>query len=103
MNDINQVSREKLVTDLRVVVTDAEELIKLTAGQAGDKLGEVRSRLGRGLDDLKVQLGEAEAALREKGKKAAQATDAYVHEHPWQSVGVAAGVSFLLGLLIGRR
>jgi ElaB/YqjD/DUF883 family membrane-anchored ribosome-binding protein len=103
MNDTNVVSREKLISDLKVVVGDAEELLRLTAGQAGDKLGEVRNRLSGRLDELKDRLGDAEAALLEKGKKVASATDGYVHEHPWQSVGVAAGVAFLLGLLVGRR
>jgi len=26
-----------------------------------------------------------------------------VHENPWQAIGIAAGVSFLIGYLIGRR
>ena len=27
----------------------------------------------------------------------------YVRDNPWQSIGIAAGVGLLLGLLIGRR
>ncbi|MBP7641556.1 MAG: DUF883 domain-containing protein, partial [Thauera sp.] len=45
----------------------------------------------------------AEAAIVDSGKKAVRVTDDYVHENPWQSVGVAAGVAFLLGLLASRR
>lgn len=96
-------SSDKLVSDLKVVVSDAEELLKLTAGQAGDKLGDVRVRLGERLAIAKERLHDAEAALVDRTKKAAHATDDYVHAHPWQSVGVAAGVAFLLGLLAGRR
>jgi ElaB/YqjD/DUF883 family membrane-anchored ribosome-binding protein len=39
----------------------------------------------------------------EKGKKAVRATDDYVHEHPWQAIGIAAGVGVLVGLLINRK
>lgn len=103
MSETTHPSRDKLVNDLKVVVADAEELLKLTAGQAGEKLSDVRTRLGDRLAVAKERLADAEAAFIDRGKKAARATDDYVHDHPWQSVGVAAGVAFLLGLLAGRR
>jgi ElaB/YqjD/DUF883 family membrane-anchored ribosome-binding protein len=34
---------------------------------------------------------------------AARATDEYVHDNPWQAIGVAAAVGFLLGLVVARR
>ncbi|MEN9492860.1 MAG: hypothetical protein RJA63_3309 [Pseudomonadota bacterium] len=95
--------KDKLVSDLQTVVSDTEELLKLTAGQTGDKLSELRDRMNGRLAQAKARLAEADAALRESSRKAADATDEYVHQHPWQSVGVAAGVAFLLGLLAGRR
>ncbi len=103
MTDTATPSKDKLVSDLKVVVADAEELLKLTAGQAGEKLTDVRSRLGRRLEAAKERIASAETAIRERTKQAAHATDDYVHDHPWQAVGVAAGLAFLLGLLAGRR
>ncbi|THF59420.1 DUF883 family protein [Pseudothauera rhizosphaerae] len=99
----NHASREKLVADLKSVVADADELLKLTAGQAGEKLTDVRARLADRLAVAKERIEDAEAAVRERTRQVAHATDDYVHSHPWQSVGVAAGVAFLLGLLAGRR
>jgi len=103
MSATELVTKEKIVEDLRVVVADAEELLKLTAGQAGDKVAAVRDRVGKSLSDAKTRLGELESQAIEKGKAAARATDRYVHENPWKSIGVAAGVGFVLGLLISRR
>lgn len=103
MSETTHPSKDKLVSDLKVVVADAEELLKLTAGQAGEKLTDVRGRLGDRLAVAKERIADAEAALVDRSRKAARATDDYVHDHPWQSVGVAAGVAFLLGLLAGRR
>jgi len=41
--------------------------------------------------------------MREQSQAAIQCTEDYVQSHPWQSVGIAAGVGFLLGLLSSRR
>ena len=50
-----------------------------------------------------IDLDAAEAALIEKTRAAARAADDYVHESPWQAVGIGVGVGFLLGLLLNRR
>ncbi len=93
----------KLVTDLREVASDAEELLNLTASQAGERIADVRARLGESLADLRGQLRDLEADMVERGKQVARVTDDYVHDNPWKSVGIGAGVAFLLGLLVGRR
>ncbi|MGL4406875.1 MAG: DUF883 family protein [Zoogloea sp.] len=102
MSDLN-TANEKLVSDFKAVVADTEELLRLTADQTGDKAVEVRARLREKLAGAKVKLQELEAAVVEKTKAAARATDEYVHENPWKAVGVAAGAGFLLGLLLNRR
>jgi len=99
----NDVSKQKLVADLKVVVADAEELLRATASQAGEKVSAARERIQASLGTAKVKLAEAEVALREKTKHAAKATDEYVHENPWQAGGIAAAAGLLLGILISRR
>lgn len=97
------VTKEKLVADFKVVVADAEELLKATAGQAGDKVAELRSKAQANLAVAKASLADAQAAVVEKAKVAGRAADEYVHDNPWRSVGIAAGVGLVIGLLIGRR
>lgn len=96
-------SKDKLVTDLKVVVTDAEELLAATASLTGEKVAAMRSRMQENLRTARLKLAEAEQAVVVKTKEVAKATDNYVHEHPWKSIGVAAGMGLLVGLLIGRR
>ncbi|MEW5888763.1 MAG: DUF883 family protein [Pseudomonadota bacterium] len=103
MNDINHVTKDKLVADFKAVVADAEELLRLTANQAGDKIGDLRAKLQDHLVAAKAKLAETEAAVVEKTKAAARATDDYVHDNPWKAVGIAAGIGLVIGLLIGRR
>ncbi|MGH8832023.1 MAG: DUF883 family protein [Polaromonas sp.] len=96
-------SQEKLVTDIKAVILDAEEMLSATADQAGEKVADLRVRIQARLRDAKARLVEAEAVLVAKTKAAAKATDAYVHESPWTAIGIAAGVGLLVGLVIGRR
>jgi ElaB/YqjD/DUF883 family membrane-anchored ribosome-binding protein len=103
LTDTNNVSKEKLVADLKVVVSDAEELLRATASAAGEKAGELREKMQDRLRDAKLRLADAEAALIDKTKAAARATDDFVHDHPWKAVGIAAGAGLLVGMLIGRR
>lgn len=98
-----EVGKEKLMQDLRVVVADAEELLRATAGQAGEKITSARERIQESLASAKVRLIAAEEAVVAKTKQAAKATDEYVHENPWKSVGIAAGVGLIVGMLISRN
>jgi len=88
---------------MKVVVSDAEEILRATAGVAGEKMADLRERIGERLRDAKLRIADAEAALVDKTKAAARATDDYVNENPWHAVGIAAGIGLLIGIIIGRR
>jgi len=98
-----EATNEQLVADFKVVVADAEALLKATANQGGEKLAEVRAKAEESIRIVKTRMAEVESALLVKTKAAAKATDVYVHENPWKAVGVGAGFGLLVGLLIGRR
>ena len=99
----NLTSQEKLVTDIRAVIADAEEILLATADQTGEKIASLRTRIKERVLDARIRLDAAEEVLVEKTRAAARATDNYVHENPWQAVGIGAGIGFLLGLVLGRR
>ena len=101
--EMTTANKDRLVSDLKVVISDTEELLRATAGAAGEKAGELRERIAIRLRDAKERLADLEAALVDKTKAAARATDDFVHEEPWKAVGVAAALGLALGVLIGRR
>jgi ElaB/YqjD/DUF883 family membrane-anchored ribosome-binding protein len=97
------VSKEKLVQDLRLVIADAEELLKATAATAGEKVSAARERIQDRIHSAKIKLAEAEEALMLRTREAARATDVFVRDNPWYAVGIAAGAGLIIGMLIGRR
>jgi ElaB/YqjD/DUF883 family membrane-anchored ribosome-binding protein len=99
----HEISTARLIDDFKVVVTDAEALLIATAGQGGEKLAEIRTRVQGSLREAQARLADAQAELLAKTRAAAKATDAYVHDNPWQVIGLASGLGLLVGWLMGRR
>ncbi|MBI2779868.1 MAG: DUF883 family protein [Gammaproteobacteria bacterium] len=103
MTTETQVARDRLIEDFKAVIHDAEELLKATSDQTGDKIGAVRARAEASLREARRKLGEMESNIVGRTKAAAKATDQLVHENPWQSVALATAVGFLLGMLTSRH
>jgi ElaB/YqjD/DUF883 family membrane-anchored ribosome-binding protein len=101
--EIQVVTREKFVTDLRTVLADTEQLLKSAVGESGEKLAALQPRIEENLRNAKARLEEFEQVTTERARAAAEATDAYAHEHPWKVAGFTALIGVAVGLLIGRR
>jgi ElaB/YqjD/DUF883 family membrane-anchored ribosome-binding protein len=94
-----EVTMGKLVQDFKVVIHDAESLLKASAGELGDKAKEARARLAASLDSAKVNFHKVE----ERAFAGAKATDKIIREHPYQSIGIAFGIGLLIGVLVVRK
>ena len=103
MSEASAAQKDRLMSDLKLVISDAEELLRMTADQAGEAASEVRKRVQERLADAKEDLKQLQDIAISKAKAAGDATDQYVHENPWKSIGIAAGVGLVIGLLISRR
>jgi ElaB/YqjD/DUF883 family membrane-anchored ribosome-binding protein len=101
--EVEQVTMGALMADLRAVVADAEELLKATADQTGERVVAARGKAEESLKAAKARLDEQEAALMVKTKAVAKATEDYVRDNPWKSVGIAAAAGLVLGILAKRR
>jgi ElaB/YqjD/DUF883 family membrane-anchored ribosome-binding protein len=87
-----EVATDKLMEELRDVVAAAEELLKATAGEHGERIEEVRARAE---ESLRV--------ARERLETIGGELDGQVREHPWAAVGIAAGIGLVLGILLARK
>jgi len=103
MTEMTTAHKDKLMADLRLVIADTEELMRVMAGQAGEQAKELTGRMQVRLDQAKASLVQLQDTAVAKAKEAGHAADEFVHENPWKAIGVAAGVGLIAGLLIGRR
>ena len=98
-----KTAQEILMEDFQTLVSDTERLLDHTATLAGDQADELRGQIHETLLRARETLKLTEDSVRERGQAAVAATEEYIQANPWQSVGIAAGVGFLIGLLATRR
>jgi len=97
------VSADKLMEDLRLVVTDAEDLLKATAGQAGEKVAAARARTAESIDAAKARIAQAGYAAAAQTREAAKVADDYVRDNLRTPLIVASALGVLIEKLIGKK
>ena len=97
------ITGQQLLTDLNLVLSDVDALVRATANQRGAEIAKVRTKTAETIAAMKTRVAGAEIALLGKAKQASNIADDYVRESPWRNLGIATGVGLLIGLLIGRR
>ena len=95
--------REKLIAEMKQMVSDTEELLSATASQTGDIATLARGRIQNSLKVVKKRLHAAEVSVISHTREGAKAADKYVHDYPWQSIGIFACVAVVVGMLIKRH
>lgn len=100
---MEQVTKERFTADVNAVLQDAEELLRQAGQTTGEEARELRGRAQAAIMQAKDSLYEFERRAVAQTRAAAQATDGWVHQHPWTALGVAAGIAFLVGLAVNRK
>jgi ElaB/YqjD/DUF883 family membrane-anchored ribosome-binding protein len=103
MSEMTADQKDKLMADLRQVVSDAEALLKMTASDVSEGTAGLRERLQQRLAESKDKLLNLQTSATEKAKEIGHKADDYVHDNPWQSIAIGAGLGLVVGLLMGRR
>jgi len=99
----NDSTRAKITDEFATAMSEAQEMLQRAASETGDKARDLRSQVENKMLHAKLRLQELEGEAVDRAKNAARATDDYVHDHPWQAIGVAAMIGFVVGLLMNRR
>jgi ElaB/YqjD/DUF883 family membrane-anchored ribosome-binding protein len=96
-------NKDKLIKDFHSVLADTEELMKSVSNESGGTTQALRTKIEQNLQQAKEYLEDFEDSIIDKSKTAARATDEYVHENAWQTIGLAVGIGILIGYLISDR
>jgi len=99
----SESSRAKIADEFATAMSEAQDMLHKASSETGDRARDLRSQVETKLLHAKMRLQELEGEAVDRAKNAARATDDYVHDHPWQAVGIAAIVGFVVGLLMNRR
>lgn len=100
---MEQITKQRLTADVNAVLQDAEELLRQAGIATGDEAKELRGRAQAAISRAKDSLYEMQQRAVAQTKAAAQATDSWVHQHPWTALGIGAGLAFLVGLAVNRK
>lgn len=92
---------EYLLDETKRMLAHTEDLLKATAGEAGEKAADARSRISGRVRAVRSRLADLEDDLETRARHAARRVDRYAHEHPWETAVVGAAVGAALGALIG--
>ena len=95
------VTKDQLVEQFNAVVTETEQLLKSVATAGGEKVGALRAGAEQSLASAKERLRELQHAATDQVEAASKTADDYVHAHPWQAIGTAAGLTIVAGVVIG--
>jgi ElaB/YqjD/DUF883 family membrane-anchored ribosome-binding protein len=96
---MSELNVGKLADDLQSLVSDAEELLRATAGVAGEKASAARDRAEESLRAVRSRLKSVERDLTGRARVVGE----YVEDNPWKAIAVAGGVALVIGLLMGRK
>jgi ElaB/YqjD/DUF883 family membrane-anchored ribosome-binding protein len=96
-------TRDQLVNDLKTVISDAEAWLRNGGQLTGDELKAAKAKFENTISTAKTSLVDIEETVVERAKATAKATDDYVAENPWKSVGLGAAIGVVIGMLIARK
>jgi len=93
---------QKIIEDLRVLLRDSQEMLRLAANMPGEGVDALRGKLGTHVESLQAALGDAQQDAQRRYRAATIGTERYVRHNPWRSIAIAAGAGFVLGVLAAR-
>ena|GEM_PF-403950 len=96
------LGKQKIIEDIKVLLNDSEELVRLSASLPAEGVDALRTRLRDHVDAARNALETAQSNAQERYRASLDGTVQYTRDNPWQALGIAAGIGFLAGILVSR-
>jgi ElaB/YqjD/DUF883 family membrane-anchored ribosome-binding protein len=89
--------------EIKNLIADVEDLVARIADLKDADVARLRTRVLRAVDTAKSSLADSAETVRRQAQRVAATADDYVHDSPWQAVGIAALVGAVVGIIASRR
>src|SRR3979490_1761544 len=99
VNDIKAAA----ASEIKNLIADVEDLMARIADLKDADVVRVCTKVQRAVDATKQSLAGGADAIRKPAKSVTNPADYYVHDSPWQAIGIAALVGAVVGILATRR
>ena len=93
-------ARQQEVSDL---IADVQELLGRVGHLADPEITLLRTKVEQGIAAARQTLTDGSDRVQRSARRALSAGDGYVHDQPWQAVGIAAAAGLIVGYLVARR
>jgi ElaB/YqjD/DUF883 family membrane-anchored ribosome-binding protein len=106
VNDLSEGAGnvKNVATDeIKSLIADVEDLVARISDLKDADVTRVRDKVMRAVGDAKESLADSADRLRRQTQRIATTADDYVHDNPWQAVGLAALVGAVVGIIASRR
>lgn len=90
-------------SEVRNFVADIGDLITATTSLTGADLARAKAKLVERAAAAKAALARMGNEVGERARQTARVTDDYVHDRPWQAIGIGALLGLVIGIVLARR
>ena len=94
-------AKDRVASDVKQLIADTDELLRAVGADSKEKVAALRPRVEAAVAQARTRLNEMEGNVEQRGRVLAREANTYVHENPWRTVGVAAGLGAALGAIVG--
>jgi ElaB/YqjD/DUF883 family membrane-anchored ribosome-binding protein len=96
-------ARDSGNAEVENLVAEVEALIDRIGTPTDPGVASVCARVAEAVQSVRRTLSTRASQVQRQAREALDVSDTYVHDQPWQAIGVAAVAGLVLGLLVYRR
>ena len=96
-------ARQAVKDEVRKLVADVEDLIRGIGDAADPEIARLRSKVQGTISGVRETIANRAERVQQRAQDTLAAGDSYLHEQPWQAVGLAALIGLAVGFLVARR
>jgi ElaB/YqjD/DUF883 family membrane-anchored ribosome-binding protein len=87
-------------SEVQNLIADVEDLIERVGEAADPEVRRLRSKVANAVTSAKRSLASGAEQVQQQARDALEASDRYVHNRPWEAIGIAALAGIAVGFLV---